>query len=379
MIEALLIDDENLALKQLKKLLEEYSIIKVIATYTDPSIAVIEASEIQPDVIFLDINMPEMNGMQTAEMLQQACPATNIVFVTAYDEYALEAFEINAIDYVLKPVNRNRLAKTIQRLEERYSQASKNVSEDIEITIRCFQSLRFERNGELIHNIRWRTTRAQELFAYLLHNHNRFVSKDSLIDIFWPEYDQKKAMTHLYTTIYHVRQFLKQANITVHINNVSVGEGYMLDLQNVRLETVEWENSTRSLIPIDKHNYDEHQKLVDLYTGDYFADYDYMWAEGERQRLRTIWLYQAQQVADFYCNNDMITDAISVYERIVHVYPYFEDGHFGLMKAYDRLHERSAVEKQFLILQNLLENELSIQVSERVISWYKKWKLGNVN
>lgn len=172
--------------------------------------------------------MPEINGLQAAEMLQEACPNANIIFVTAYNHYAVEAFEINALDYILKPVRNDRLLKAVQRLEERLSLAPKLIIAKEEVTIRCLQSLRFERGGQSLNNLRWRTSKAQELFAFLLHNRNRFVSKDMLIELLWPDFNLKKASTHLYTTIYQVRQCLKQNEVDLHISNLSGGKAIPL-------------------------------------------------------------------------------------------------------------------------------------------------------
>ncbi|MBP1996022.1 response regulator [Paenibacillus eucommiae] len=377
MIRALLIDDERLALLQLEKMLKELTSIEIVATYTEPALAVQAASDLNPDVIFLDINMPEMNGLQTAEMIQDVCPAADIVFVTGYDVYALEAFELNALDYVLKPVHRNRLMKTVQRLEERTPRASEKPPQVAEVVVRCFQSLRFERGGEPLQSLRWRTTKAQEVFAYLLHHRNRFVSKDTLIDMLWTDFDLKKASTHLYTTIYQVRQCLKQADIAIDISNVSGGEGYTLNLQKVQIDTTQWEIGIRDLGPIHSGNCAEYQRLIELYSGDYFADYDYMWAESERQRLRTIWLHHAMQVAEFYTDNGKIAEAVTVYQRIVQLQPYFEEGHLGLMKVYDSIGERAAVEEQFQIIQNLLEQELGIGLPDSIEGWFEQWKLQN--
>src|SRR5690625_851803 len=78
----------------------------------------------KPDIIFLDIQMPGISGINLAEEIQCSLPETNIVFVTAYDEYAVRAFELSAIDYLLKPVRSNRLKDTIQRISKAYKRES---------------------------------------------------------------------------------------------------------------------------------------------------------------------------------------------------------------------------------------------------------------
>lgn len=378
MIQAVLVDDERLALMKLEYMLKELKKINIIGSFTDPTEAVQAVSNSIPDVIFLDIDMPEINGLQTAEMMQKVCPTADIVFVTAYNNYAVEAFELNALDYVLKPVRNDRLVKTIQRVENQLALSPKIIKPAFEMTIRCFPSLRFEREGQPLLNLRWRTSKAQELFAYLLHNRNRFVSKDILLDLLWPEYNLKKASTHLYTTIYQIRQTLKQSQIELSINNISGGEGYTLETGSMVIDVAEWENGILSLGPIKETNFAEHQKIFDLYSGDYFADYDYLWALGERQRLRMIWIHHAMGMAEFYINTSKIPEAVTVYQRVVQLQPYFEQGHLGLMKVYDSIGEHVAVEEQYRILTDLLKSELSIGIPANVESWYKHWESHNL-
>ncbi|WP_409342232.1 response regulator [Paenibacillus sp. MBLB4367] len=378
MIRALLIDDEKLALLQLEKLLKDLTAITVAAAFTDPVKAVQAAAELKPDVIFLDIDMPELSGMQAAEMLHSVCPAADLVFVTAYNAFATEAFELNALDYVLKPVQRDRLVKTARRLEQKWAQPATKTPQTNNLFIRCFQTLRFERKDAAPEPIRWRTTKTQELFAYLLHQQNQLVHKDVLIEALWPEYVYDKAATLLYTTIYQLRKSLKQADINVSINNASGGTGYTLDLLEAAVDTVEWERSIKELLPLQSDSCEEHQRLVDLYSGDYFGDCDYAWAENERQRLRAMWLQLAKQVAAFYEDNGRFAEAISLYQRILQVQPYYEEGHWMLMKMYDSLGERAAVEGQFKNAQHLLVQELGIGMPETIESWYEQWKLHNM-
>ncbi|MCU0357264.1 MAG: response regulator [Cyclobacteriaceae bacterium] len=113
---ALIVDDERLARKELMKLLEDHPSIEVIgeAANADEAIAII--NEHNPDLLFLDIQMPGKTGFQMLEDLD-AVPL--VVFTTAYDEYALKAFEVSALDYLLKPIQPERLAETIQKISEK--------------------------------------------------------------------------------------------------------------------------------------------------------------------------------------------------------------------------------------------------------------------
>jgi two-component system LytT family response regulator len=116
MLKVILIDDERLARSELKRLLHEYPDVEVIgeAANADEGIEKIEA--LNPDLIFLDIQMPGKTGF---EMLTDLEKAPHVIFVTAYDEYALKAFEVNALDYLMKPVEPKRLADAILKVKQK--------------------------------------------------------------------------------------------------------------------------------------------------------------------------------------------------------------------------------------------------------------------
>ena len=112
-MKAIIIDDERLARQELKNLLSVHKEIEVVAECSNAEEAKAKIAEISPDVIFLDIQMPGKTGL---ELLEEISALPEVVFVTAYDEYAIRAFEVNALDYLLKPVQPQRLAETIKKL-----------------------------------------------------------------------------------------------------------------------------------------------------------------------------------------------------------------------------------------------------------------------
>ena len=114
MIKAIIIDDERLARNELKKLLLDFPEIEVIAEAANAAEGVEKIDSLNPDLIFLDIQMPGKTGF---DMLSELERAPNVIFTTAYDEYALKAFEVNALDYLLIPVEPKRLADALQKLQ----------------------------------------------------------------------------------------------------------------------------------------------------------------------------------------------------------------------------------------------------------------------
>jgi two-component system LytT family response regulator len=113
-IKVLIVDDERLARKDLASMLAEYPEVELVGEAQDVPSAIKAIESLSPDLVFLDIQMPGQTGF---DLMDQIDFAGKIVFVTAYDEYALRAFEINALDYLMKPVSHERLKKTLSRFE----------------------------------------------------------------------------------------------------------------------------------------------------------------------------------------------------------------------------------------------------------------------
>ena len=120
MFEAIVAEDETLLRKALlEQLGKAWPELRIVAECEDGASALEAIAEHRPDVAFLDIRMPGLTGLDVAAALPEVSPATQVVFVTAYDQYAIDAFERGAIDYLLKPITADRLAATVQRLQAR--------------------------------------------------------------------------------------------------------------------------------------------------------------------------------------------------------------------------------------------------------------------
>lgn len=113
---ALIIDDERLARKELAKLLEEHPTIEIVGEAVNADEAEQMINDLNPDLLFLDIQMPGRIGFQLLESLESV---PLVVFTTAYDEFALKAFEVNALDYLLKPIQAERLSEAVQKILEK--------------------------------------------------------------------------------------------------------------------------------------------------------------------------------------------------------------------------------------------------------------------
>ena len=124
-MKALIIDDERLARKELTNLLQEYQEIEIVGEAVNAEDAEEKIKELKPDLLFLDIQMPGKTGF---ELLQSLESVPEVVFTTAYDEYALKAFDFNALDYLLKPIEPDRLKESVSKLLKR---AQKDTDEEV--------------------------------------------------------------------------------------------------------------------------------------------------------------------------------------------------------------------------------------------------------
>ena len=111
----IIVDDERLAREELKSLLTQYSEIEVIGEYKNTIEAKAAIEKDSPDLVFMDIQMPGETGL---ELLEKMVNPPRTIFVTAYDEYAIKAFELNAYDYLMKPIDPERLSEVYRRLAE---------------------------------------------------------------------------------------------------------------------------------------------------------------------------------------------------------------------------------------------------------------------
>src|SRR6476661_10089813 len=129
MTRVIIIDDEPLARSIVKEYLIEFSQMELIAECNDGFKGVKTIMQLQPDLVFLDIQMPKINGFEMLELVE---PAPAVIFTTAFDEYAIKAFETHAIDYLLKPFSRERFDKAIQKLFQQQKPSSEKTKEVLE-------------------------------------------------------------------------------------------------------------------------------------------------------------------------------------------------------------------------------------------------------
>ena len=141
-VKCVIIDDEPLAIKVVENHLREFQNFEVIKTFNNPleALPLLEKEEI--NVLFLDINMPKMNGLDFAEIIS---PKTNVIITTAYREYAVESYDLNVLDYLVKPIPFNRFLKTINKINQQIHSQKEGLSKEEEPNIDSFIFLKVDK------------------------------------------------------------------------------------------------------------------------------------------------------------------------------------------------------------------------------------------
>lgn len=272
----ILVDDEPVILEEIKAMLEENRDVEIVGTYTEPLVALKEISLRKPDTAFLDIEMSGISGIEFAEQLLALNPDIQILFITAFNHYAAQAFDVNAIDYILKPVRPERMNKAVDKLLK--NNKYKPESHDTCCRIRSFGGFEV-RVGN--NTIKWNRSKTKELLAYLLQHEGRLLAKYKLCDELWPELEPDKALAHLQTSVWTLRKSLKEAGCT------QLRVEYSNDKYIIRVSDVDWdlrEFERLSEIFSKSGSLETAKNAVQCYSGEYLECEDWSWAAVAREK-----------------------------------------------------------------------------------------------
>lgn len=367
-MKAILIDDEEYALDYLESLLIKSGQVEVLGKFTNPFEAIEKIKSAKPDVVFLDIEMPETNGIEVATKILLRNNGIHIVFVTAFNEYAVEAFEINALDYLLKPVRDVRLTKTLERVGLIKPSEFKNKQSPAKI--RCFKRFEITRaHSEDLIIERFRTSKVQELFAFLISNKNNFVSKEKILDTLWPEFKPERAITHLHTSIYQIRKLMSNAEIGGSI--IYLKDCYKIELPGIECDVDQFEEFVKNEPLVNARSITGYEKIVTLYRDDYLAENDYPWASLKRTQLRGLFLEALARMGQYYLEAGKFDKAILFFQALLEKDPYSDKACRELMLAYQRVQDRAAPLRIFNDFAKRLKEDMDIEPEEATKKLYE--------
>ncbi|MDI4648320.1 response regulator [Cohnella hashimotonis] len=279
MIRVIVVEDEKPTLELMTLLIGRHPMLELVGAYTSPFEALERFAETRPDAAFLDVEMPKMGGIALAEKLKAIDGELQVAFTTAYPAYAVEAFRVSAVDYLLKPVTPDDLARVALRFgrSQEIRSALKSAAPSGKApAVRCLGT--FETRGADGRPMSWPTRKTEELFAYLLAYPDRLHGKWQLADLLWPELDEERALHNLHNTVYRLKKSLKTAGVGIELAHGNQGYRFraqagLSDLQLLR----EYGGSEPDTVAVAR---EAHERVLMLVKGELFAGKDYAWSAG---------------------------------------------------------------------------------------------------
>lgn len=281
----IIVEDEKPILQLINRLLSQHPSFEVIASFTSPQQALEQIPNLQCDVLLFDIEMPRINGLELAHKLVAAGIDVPVIFSTAYPQYALEAFQVQALDYVLKPMTPAIVSGIDERLSKYYGVKRKEVLP--KLTIKLFGNPIVYLND--LNVVKWPTKISEELFYYFIIHTNVVCSKWRIIDDLWPNMDEKRATANLYNTIYRLRQLFSDLDVPITIDRLN--DGYMFVMSDtIEVDWYSWK------IHLEKYG-DRLQEIEQTvitqllldYKGDLLETKGYLWAMPFQYQAQKQW------------------------------------------------------------------------------------------
>ena len=222
-------------------------------SYTNPVKAFDEIQNEKIDIAFLDIEMPKINGIQLAKKLKKSDPYIKIIFVTAYNEYALEAFRVHASGYISKPVNENKIREEIDALGKDFELKSEK-----KLQIKCFGNFEVFYNGE---PLKFSYKKSKEVFAYLVDREGSAININELNAVLWEE-DHPSYLRNLIADVQTTLKNIDASDVFIKRHN----ECY-IDVDKVDCDAYEYKKGNPS--------------AVRAYRGEYMIQYSWAYFDAE--------------------------------------------------------------------------------------------------
>lgn len=367
MIRVVLVDDEENALDMLKLLLEQIENVLVVGKYTNPLLALQEIEEKQPDAVFLDIHMPGMSGMDGAKEIFASHPNTHIVFTTAYSEYAVEAFAIGSLDYVMKPITLERLRNSIQRIEKFTKVPDLGQSQPTIVCMGDFSVFSMESKGG---RLAWRTQKEKELCAFLCHHAGQVVDQAVIIEALWPDSDAEKSRSYLYTCVSLLRGNLRRSGVSISVHKV--GYGYSLEFNGLVCDWIELQTYLDKAILSDTFNAHMFERITALYTNDYLRACDYRWAMQKQAEISGRYIRFMRKICEFHRRKHQTSSAIECLQRVLKIYPDSERDGRDLMNLHMETGNRNQAIEVYRQLSHAVQVELDAELEEETVFLYNR-------
>lgn len=223
----------------------------------------------------------------------------------------------------------------------------------------CFGDFEVYPGDDWLSPLKWRTAKARELFAYLIHNRGHYLSRENILACLWPDLDPEQASTLFHTNLFHVRKLLTNCGIENGV--VFTSRGYQLDLGYLSCDAVIFDRLISGLSQVRSSDDIGLKQAVSLYRGAYLKDWD--WADTARQSYEDLYVSALEDLTQDYFQLGEYKMVELYLKTLLLTNPFLESAHQLLMKTYAMMGDRVAIERQYVALCRLLREELGVEPS----------------
>ncbi|RXZ82179.1 response regulator [Paenibacillaceae bacterium] len=357
-LRAIIVDDEQLSIKRLKRILSESGEFSAFNTFINPLEAYEFVKNNAIDVAFLDISMPEINGMKLSGLLHELDASIDLIFVTGYDDYAVQAFDMNALDYLLKPVTAQRLAKTIDKI--RKSRGNSTVQPPL--VIQLFNGLKISLRGQTPEQIKLRSPKTEELLAFLLYKGT--VSREEIIDTLWSELEPEKAWKNLNSTLYYIRKAFSDSKLGGFLQT---GKSEIrIDESSMYCDLYEFEKLTRQIRTSPGNSAELFEQAVMLYEGTFLKGKAYEWASEQTRSLEQKYLQLLEGAARHHLQTNEQQKSLHYFSEILKLDGLREDICHEVIRLYLGLGRKNEALRQYRLLEEALQKDLGTKPDPQI-------------
>jgi len=370
-MKVLIVDDEPAMLLAMKRLLSHIEGVELAGSFRSAAEAVHFVRENDVHLAFLDIQIATDDGLELARELLALRAELDIVFTTSHSEYAIHAYDVYPLDYMVKPISSSRLARTIAKAASRRGtlpHAAGNKTPD-RLTVQGLGC--FEASSKQSGAVNWISKKSLELFAYLLVHKGRGAGKARLLEDLFPHMPLKNAETYLHTAVYQLRKALAMHGFKDIV--VSAQEQYRVDIEQADVDFIQFEQGVNALSDIDAANEAAAVALEQQYAGELFEDKSYAWAAVERERLAMLYDAHAKRLAGWLLAVGRYREAAHIARKLVLRNEYEEESMLLLLRIFGQMGDRQSFREHYEHYCTLLLQELGIQPSETIRLLYEQY------
>lgn len=372
---AVVIDDEILVAERTSRLLRDAGFI--VYCYTNP-LQALEAEEVKSaDVLYLDIEMPEVSGLNIARQIHDINMNCEVVFITGHNEFAVEAFDVNALDYLLKPLTKAQVDRSIERIQKR-----RGINEEVKdkkditnrrISISLFgKTLVYTNDGS--KSLRFVTTKGAEVFCFMLLQKSGIeVSKWKLIDEIWSDKDVSKGDINLRSTISRLNKTFRDNGILISLK--STRNGYQLEVSSevdVEVDVFLLEEIANKNYLINEDNLISYEIILLHYNDMLLEDFDSEWCTIYRTLYHRYFKIAAQKLTAYYKKVQQNPIRImSIIESIIKYEPYDDEIREMALNLTYQIYGKLEAKNYYKDYINLIKHDLDMKPGSKLKEYYR--------